>query len=217
MTAALAVVRLDIWTVRPYVRQFAFLLVIAAAVGLVMDDPLAVLPMSVVFAVLVASGPFAVAERNDLDALYSVLPVRRSTLVVGRYLFAMVTFVASALASSAVAVVLAVGSGTVPEAGEAGLVLAAVFAMFGVVTAVQYPIYVRLGYTKARLVANLPLVVLAVVGLFAMPQVDTASLPGAAVVVPSVIGVTVAILLASALVAVRLDTRRSGDDPKRSL
>lgn len=208
MTAIASVVRLDLLSVRPYAKQFALLLAVAAVLGITMDDATAVLPMSVVYAVLVASYPFAIADKNDLDTLYAVLPLRRSTLLVGRYLYSLVVFTAAAVIAGAAALGISVARDQVPTPADAALLLAVSFLVFGAMIAVQYPLYVRLGYMRSRLVANLPFLAL-LVGVLAFGRwVEPASLPSAATLVPMTVGATTALLGASLAVAWRLDAHR---------
>jgi hypothetical protein len=208
MTAIASVVRLDLLSVRPYAKQMTLLLAVAAVLGITMDDPAAVLPMSVVYAVLAASYPFAIADKNDLDTLYAVLPLRRSALVVGRYLYSLVVFTAATVAGGAVAMGIAVATDRVPTPTDAALLLAVSFLVFGGMVAVQYPLYLRLGYMRSRLVANLPFMAL-LAGVLALGRwIEPASLPPAGVIVSILVGTTTALLGVSLAVAWRLDARR---------
>jgi len=202
MTSALTATRLDLLCVRPYGRQMLFLLALAAGLGFAMEDPGAVVPMAVVYAVLMASYPFAVADRYDLETLYAVLPLSRSALVLGRYLFAVTLFLGTVVVAAGLVLAVAEVRGDLPTPSDLALLGAASFAVYALMVGVQYPMYTALGYMKARLVANLPFLVLFAGILFAAPRLDTERLPSPAVVVPLLLAVgTVALVVSWAVSA----------------
>lgn len=209
MTRALAVTRLDLLCVRPYGRQMLLLLTFAAGLGFAMEDPSIVVSMSAVFTVLVASYPWVVAEANDLETLYAVLPLRRSALVLGRYLFSAALFLGATVVATGLALAVAGVRGDLPTPSDLALLGAASFAVYALLVGVQYPMYMALGYLKARLVATLPFLVLVAGIVFALPHVDTERLPSPAVVVPLLLAVGTMALVVSWGVSVRVRPRET--------
>lgn len=203
-----ALVHLDWWSVRPYRTQLLLLLGIAAAMGL-MGEPAVVLLIVSIYAVLAAGYPFAVAEKNDLDTLLGMLPVARRDAVLARYLWAVGLFAVALVAGAVLTVVVASATGTGVTAGDVGLVAALGFTVFGFAVAVQYPVYLAMGYLRARVVAIVPMVVIAAAGIVLAPRVDLARLPSPAVAAPALVLGTALLLAVSAALAVRLDARRT--------
>jgi ABC-type transport system involved in multi-copper enzyme maturation permease subunit len=101
--------------------------------------------------------PFAVGDKNGIDTLYATLPIKKSDVVLGRYLFAVAWNFFIALIAIAVSLVLV----TVTSMQMSNIeIVASVFAMFFVFTfigAIQLPIYFKFGYAKAKFLAYLPL------------------------------------------------------------
>ncbi len=154
--SSIAMVRLDWHTVRPYGRQIWLLLAVAAVCAFALDQPLFAVTTGTLFAAMAASYPFAIAEKNHLDTLYGTLPLPRRSFVAGRYLFAVTGFVLTTWAMCAVAAVIAALRGERLGGGDLALMLAVCTALFATVVATQFPLYVRLGYARAKLVAYVP-------------------------------------------------------------
>lgn len=207
MTRAWTMTRLDLLSTRPYAKQGLMLLAVAAALGFAMGDPSAVVPMTMMYAVLVASYPFAIADKNDLDTLYATLPVPRVAMLVGRYLYALVLFVVAAGAGALIALAVAAVEGRLPTGGEAGLILAVGFALYALMVALQYPVYLVLGYMRARLVAVVPFMLLLVAVLIIAPRIDGPVGPPPALAAPLLVAGGLVLLVASGLVAARLPRR----------
>lgn len=205
MSNAVAMARLDLLSSRPYLRQGLLLVVAAGLLGLTMDDPTIVLPMIAVYAVLTASYPFAIGERNDLDTLYAVVPVQRSAQVAGRYLYALALFLIALAAGTVLLVATTLVKGAAfPSVSEAAVLVAACFALFAVMVGLQYPIFVRFGYLRARLAAAVPVMVLMAAGMALSSRFADLTLPPAWTAVPLLVGGGLLLLVASAAVAVRL-------------
>lgn len=160
MPVLTAAIRLDLMTVRPYAKQVLLLVGLGTVIAVTMGDPYAATPLIMVYGVLVSSYAFAVSDKNNLETLYATLPLRRGTVVAARYLMTLL----SQTALLALSLVIGWLTGAItgePYSWTAALALGAgVFAAVLVVLAVQFPIYFALGYTRARLIAIAPLLVI---------------------------------------------------------
>jgi len=186
---ALAFTRLDFLAVRPYVRSMLTTLVIFG--GLLVLGPLtgasvapdgtvglpftvyAIVPyLMVMGAIIFTSYPFSTDERARLDTLYSVLPVKRQTVVMGRYL----TICAVTLSLAVLSIVLLFGiSITLRQSLDLRILLQLLLcaiAISSLFVAIQAPLYFSLGFTKARpltlgilaAVVGVPLIMLSLAG-----------------------------------------------------
>ena len=173
MNKALNFVRLDFITVKPYMtfKNLIIFFMVPFIFIISSGSSAAAMGMFMALAVLYVSYPFAVGEKNGIDSLYPTLSIRRSAVVLGRYLFALLLdFSAGVFAyfySFAAFRILRKDFDT----SEALTVLLVLFIVFSVIQAVQLPIYFKLGYAKAKLFAYLPfmifpLVILAANNLF---------------------------------------------------
>lgn len=157
-----AALGLDLRTVRPFARQLIPLAGAVAVISVVAGRPQAVVLAGGVFAALGASYPFAIGERDGLDTLRAVLPVGRGTLVAGRYAFTLVLYLAAAVVAVPLAVLGAQMRDVVVSAspGEIATSVALGFGVYALLAGTQLPVYYALGYTRGRMVAIVPLVLL---------------------------------------------------------
>ena len=93
MTAVARMTMLHLRTVAPYRTQG--LLVFGVIVLIDSRSQVGLVPaLALLLAPLVAAQPFMVAEKSDLQTLYAVLPLRRRTVVLGHYAWALISFLA---------------------------------------------------------------------------------------------------------------------------
>ena len=204
MTAIARMALLDLRTVAPYRRQGLVLL------GLVVllfanKSAVALVPALVLLVTSqIAAYPFLVADKAGLETLYAVLPLPRRSVLYGHYAWATASFLGTAAVGTALAVVLARVE-AVPF-GEHTLVtvLAVSWALFAVNVAIQFPLFIRFGYSRISVVGTtvpLAVVTLAVVRLhLTMTSIETW--------VPLLWPAGVAALVISATVAMSADHRR---------
>lgn len=207
MSTTLAMVRLDLLTVRPYGKSSLAFLVVAAACAFALTDPSFAVTIGTVYAALMVSYPFAAADRNDLDTLYATLPLSRRAFLAGRYLFAVVLYALTTVVMSALTAAVGVVSGR-PMSGDALVtLLAACTAIYATVVALQFPLFCWLGYARARLVALLPFVAVAPAAILVDRWHLTWTPPPPGAALPLAIGYGAVVLAASAAVAGRLRPR----------
>ncbi len=210
MNAVARMTQLDLRTVRPYRTQVVILLILTPLLSALWRQPTIAPVMVMVMSVFVAAYPFAIAEKNDLDTLYGVLPIRRRTLVSGRYWFAMALVVIAAMIGTLIGFAIGAAMGLPFGWVELGYLLVTAFVIVGVLVSVQFPLYFALGYTRARLVTFLPIFAVMAAVVLAMDVLpkDSITLPSPAVLVSIAVVGTVALLVASRTISVRLDARR---------
>ena len=84
-------------------RTFAIVVAVFAAANLVMHGATPTIVVCILTVAFLPSILFAQDERAHLDIMYAVLPVSRTRLVVGRYLFIAISAVFMTLAGVAAA------------------------------------------------------------------------------------------------------------------
>jgi len=156
----LAFARFDLASWLPRVQSLLpFALVIV--VGIAVPVPGMAIVGSALVTSLMVSAPFLGDERARLDTLYGVLPVSRTTIVVGRTLAILAYAALSLLLALAVTVVVALVRGA-PIQAEWLLTFAGVAAGFvGLSLSIQLPVLFAIGYARGRFVAYAPAVVVA--------------------------------------------------------
>jgi ABC-type transport system involved in multi-copper enzyme maturation permease subunit len=108
---------------------------------------------------LLASNPFAADERGRLDTLYATLPISRRSIVIARYLALAVIYVAVALVATVAVIVVTVSQGKTVDFVLLGAVNVASLLIFAIALAVQLPFFFSVGFTRARLMTFIPVVV----------------------------------------------------------
>ena len=197
-------------------RTFAIVVAVFAAANLVMHGATPTIVVCILTVAFLPSILFAQDERAHLDIMYAVLPVSRTRLVVGRYLFIAISAVVMTLAGVAAAQIDELVHG--PEPSPVPLSMAAVagmaLAVVGAVAAVQLPLFFALGHARTGMYAYGTTMLLMLGGMVLIDHVPDlslaivrwASLPWSG---PVGVGIAAVLLIISAVCSVRLYRRRS--------
>lgn len=158
MNKVLNFIRLDFITVKPYFTLKNLIIFALAPLIFIITTESSATSMGwlMIFATLYVSYPFAVGEKNGIDALYPTLSVGRSTVVTGRYLFALVFDLSTAAAAYTYSFAATTILGQAFKAGEALTTILVLLVVFSLIQAIQLPIYFKFGYARARLWTYLP-------------------------------------------------------------
>lgn len=167
MTGVVRMAVLHLRTVAPYRTQG--LLVFGLLAVVLARNPDHVVPaLAVLLAPLVAVQPFVVADKAGLDTLYALLPVQHRAVVLGNYAWALLSFLGTVTAATALAVGLARVEHAPLEARTLATMLALSWVLFAVNIAIQFPLLIQFGYARASIMGTtlpLALVMVAVVRL----------------------------------------------------
>lgn len=163
MSKLRAFVQLDFVTVKPYFNARNMLIYIAMAAFLTTFSKNAASGMGVgmMLGTMFMGYPFILGEKNNMDALYATLAVKRETVVLGRYLFALLLNLLATLVSVCLGIAgtfllgQAASQPAIPASGAVEVVFA-LSALFLLIQSVQLPVYFKLGYAKARFLSMLP-------------------------------------------------------------
>ena len=164
-----AFVRLDFVTVKPYLTAKNVLAYVAIAlfIALSSGSATAMATVGMMFGMMFSTYPFALGEKSGLDTLYAVLSLDRKRVVLGRYLYALVLDMCVVLLMIALVLVCLPVSGLLSGAAPFEVTASEVAWMSGVIVAVlmliesvQFPIYFKHGYSKARFLSMIPFIVL---------------------------------------------------------
>ena len=183
MHKAMTFVRLDFLTVKPYLTPVN--LCIFGTVALIMltfnSSAAGALGLLMTFAAMFAIYPFAIGEKSNMDILYTTLSIQRNTVVLGRYVFALLLNLFVGLFTFAFSFVVLTVLQKGMDMREALFTIAALFFMFSLIQALQLPMYFKLNYTKAKFVAFLPFAVLPMSTMIGSSLFHGLSLPGQSV------------------------------------
>jgi len=150
-------VGMDFYLIKPYMGSIFFLLAMGIGMGLGFRSTGTLSSYYMMSLMLVMSYPFSVGEKNGLDTLYGTLSMSRKTMVEGRYFFAFILEVLCAAFAFISGWVLSrfLHLEFIPQ--NEFFTLSLLSCIFSVIVAIQYPLYFKLGYNKAKIIALFPL------------------------------------------------------------
>lgn len=157
MNKILSCVKLDIRLVKPYSKSILFLLVLGIFMGFMFKSSETLSSYFMMMIMLVISYPFAIIDKNHLDILYGTLSLSKKSIVIGRYLFVLLLTIVCAILSIVCSLIL---SSIIKEEiviSQLLLIVCSMFTVLSLVISLQYPIYFKYGYTKAKMIAMIPL------------------------------------------------------------
>ena len=162
MTALTRAALLDLRTIAPYRRQVIFTPLLVVAI--MINRPEVIVPGLVLLCAATTAGfPFMVSDRSDLETLYAVLPLTRRSLLLGHYLWATAVFAVTVGLGTPVALILARQQHDAFSGHTVATVVTLSWAAFALTVSIQFPLFVRFGFTKSGLLATtLPISIVAV-------------------------------------------------------
>jgi len=143
MNKVLSFVRLDLITIRPYLTIKNLLLFTAAALimNIGTDKSTSSISFLTVYATIYACFPFAVGEKNGIDALYAILSIKRRTVVLGRYLFALTVDICAGLMAYVLTILVMLATQKKYDTKEVLITKLAMLVTCSIMQAVQLPVY----------------------------------------------------------------------------
>jgi len=157
MTRVFSAVKLDFYAAISSMTTIIIMYVVAFVVGAASKLPVFTLGLTLIFGMFSAGLVFQVHEKNHSDKLYGILPLKKSEMILGRYLFAL----AVGLVNIVIAIVLTYLASMVRGVSLDGLqfwgVLSIGFVYYCFAVGTMYPLYLKFTFAKAYIVTSLPM------------------------------------------------------------
>lgn len=160
------IIKLDYLSIRPYftIKNLVIFVGLAFFYSYLAKSPTATFTMPILFALMFSTYPFLVGDEAGIDSLYRVFGIEANHVVYGRYVFGfllssfcvvlgMGLFIASALLFKY----------SIEFHGIENNIFVSYF-IINLVVAIQYPLYFKYGYTKAKGLAIIPFMLFAILG-----------------------------------------------------
>jgi hypothetical protein len=215
MNAVARMAVLDLRTVAPYRYQGLAVFLVCVAVLANNDHPLVIVPaLMLLLTSQIAAYPFVVADKAGLATLHAVLPLSRRAVVYGHYAWALGCFLVTIVVGTGLALLLAWARSAPLDGGTLATVLALSWAIFVVSVAVQFPLFIRFGYSRISVLCTfLPLALV----MAAVTRLHLSIVPIEAIKpwLPLVLTAGAAAMVASAAVAMTADRRRLHSSRRR--
>lgn len=148
--------KLDFSLIRPYVKTICFTMILPVVFAAINRSLLTGVSFAMCFIAMTTGYTFSIVEKNAMERLYGILPVRKSNLVVGRYIFIIIMGLTALIFSLIVHPVILTFLGVPISAAEfAGAATIGIF-LFALYTVFQLPGYYKLGSIKGRVFMYIP-------------------------------------------------------------
>lgn len=158
MSNTLKATKLDFSLVKPYFKVIGFTLLLPIAFAAINRSILTGVSFAMCFIAMTTGYTFSVTEKNSMERLYGILPVKKSEIVTGRYLFILALGALALVVSLITQPIVLRAMGEMVElfdiisAAIGGLFLFALYTVF------QIPGYYKYGSIKGRVFMYIPVV-----------------------------------------------------------
>lgn len=156
--------KLDFMMIKSYlVKNIVLLLIMSVFISIMNKNVVMILGMMGIYGVMVLSYPFVLEEKNGIDNFYGTLSLNRKIIVRGRYLFTIGLGLLSGGISLASSIVLNKVMNFGMSVEEIVFASVVMFGIYIILASLQMPIYFKFGYTKAKIYAMLPIMLIPII------------------------------------------------------
>lgn len=158
MSNTLKAAKLDFSLVKPYLKVICFTMLLPIIFAAINRSLLTGISFAMCFIAMTTGYTFSITERNNMERLYGILPVRKRELVIGRYIFVLllgaIALVISLITHPLVLQAMGekVGSSDIISAAISGMLLYTFYTVF------QLPGYYKYGSIRGRVFMYIPVV-----------------------------------------------------------
>jgi len=151
------VTKLDYYLINSYYGRLLIIYAVGILSAVSTPSSLAIISMGFVISVFFGGLPFSVSEKNNLDKLYGILPLKKFEVVAGRYFYALTFGIINGIILGCLAyfVPLFLNKGMMNQLTLIAF-LSVYFLYFCLSVSISYPIYYKFGFTKAYVFTVLP-------------------------------------------------------------
>lgn len=135
------------------------------------------LPALAVGIIMLLSAPiiglfFSIYEKNDLNKMYGILPIGKSDVVIGRFLYALIFGVFNEIVSGVLAYIMSLIFNIEFDRLTYITVLSFSFLYYSLFVSIMFPVFFKFTYSKVYIFTNLPMYLLGVFGLIILRKTN---------------------------------------------
>jgi ABC-2 type transport system permease protein len=150
MTGALKMTKLDFFTMKSQFVGYLTLVLFVLMSGY-MGSSMTLLGINIAwFIALMSSNIFMIQEKNNLNRLYGSLSLGLKDIVLGRYIFMILSHIVSFILAIIMYFFLIAFQHKIFDLSDAFLGFSISFLVFSAMSGMQMPLFFRMGYIKAR-------------------------------------------------------------------
>ena len=148
--------KLDFSLVKPYVKTICFTMILPVVFAATNRSLLTGISFAMCFIAMTTGYTFSITEKNSMERLYGILPIRKSDMVIGRYIFIIIMgLIALIFSLVAHPVILTILGETISIFDYISAAVIGIF-LFALYTVFQLPGYYRFGSIKGRVFMYIP-------------------------------------------------------------
>ena len=174
MNRVFSAAKLDFYASKAMLRTVAFLVLLGVVIGLATHGPTYTMMFMMVFGVTSSGSVFSIHEKSHSDKLYGILPLKKTEIILGRYLYALLIGAAYVVTGAALGAVMSVLMLGKIDPVSYWATLAVAFVYFGFATGIAYPLYFKFSFAKAYIFTMIPMYVILVLILVLMRKANFA-------------------------------------------
>ncbi len=158
-------IKLDLISIKPYftLKNLLVFSGIAIFYMFITKSPNILLSISMFFAMAFSAYPFLVGYNSGIDGIYRLFSIDSKDVVLARYILAFIIYVFSSILGITY-YLIASKIKAYPINMEILITFGVNFLVFAIIISLQYPIYFKYGYTKAKTWILLPIFILGILG-----------------------------------------------------
>lgn len=150
------VLKLDYFTVKSSYSRLIMIYLISILLG-ILTQPILPIIMIMFFCVSFSGLSFSITEKNGCEKLYGILPILRSEIIIGRYLYGFLTGIVNLLISIIFAFLTAILTNQQIDIYTLFLSITMAFCYYSFAVSISYPIFYKFGFFKSYIFITLPM------------------------------------------------------------
>lgn len=170
MRKTLSFVGMELRSIKPHRTSIFILFVLALGMGFFFKSTDTLSSYLIMVLILLMSYPFSISEKNGLDTLYATLSINRKTVVKGRYSFALAAEVVCIALAILFSWIMSLFIEIKFDIAGALFSISLLSSVFSLLVAIQFPVYFKYGYSKAKILALIPLFIV-FIGIIQLPLI----------------------------------------------
>ena len=167
MNNVIKMVKLDISLIKPYSKSLLIVFLTPLIVIFSIQDIISGIIFCMSIIAMTSSYTFSIAEKNDLNRLYGLLPITKKDIVTGRYMFSALTGVVAALFGVVMNVAVLTFTKKSFSYEDLVIALSVGLMLYTLFTAIQLPGFFKFGAIKGRFITFIPFLGMFLVGVIA--------------------------------------------------
>lgn len=165
MSNILKAIKLDFYIVKSVYRRAVLTYLISILFGFI-AQPMIPIFIIMVFSVFFSGMIFSLYEKNHLNKLYGILPLGKSDVVIGRYLYAFFFGIVQAVLAGIIAYAISFVTNKATDNFTLTAALSLSFLYYCFSIGIAFPVYFKYGFSKAYVFTMVPIYLIFIGGIF---------------------------------------------------